>query len=218
MTTIWQPSSALSLQGGATSGYSFRNEHTSLQGGGDYVRVTFQAGATSGFGASNCSIAKCNSATFPNSDATPVTLLFSGAAGFSIGQNTSITSDWLPFRMVSTDKLVTVIDTNSGADAENNITNGNGDYKASSTTYNQATVSGFTVGNNYCRSVNLIEAYTPLLSGFDSSELSVQKTIMVPYQGKSAIVFPKQDLIKSPKLWVLPKARISSLVICTYDD
>lgn len=59
------------------------------------IRVTFTAGTDAGLVVTNASIGKGAGTGFGDCTATPLTLLFSGASGFTISAGAQITSDWL---------------------------------------------------------------------------------------------------------------------------
>lgn len=150
----WTPTNALNGADSGNNGFSFRNESTNITISGSRVRVTFTSASNSTWVTSHCSIAKCNSATPPNSDLTPIELLFSGASGFSIAQATSITSDPLNFPINVGDNLIVVMDTTTGNEEFSTTnTNSNNWTKAATTSYNQATVSGFSNSANLDRGV-----------------------------------------------------------------
>jgi hypothetical protein len=145
--TTWAPSVPLSINDSSGAGSSYRQVCSSISVGGSHIRVTFKASSAGGWGGTaHASIAKANAATPPNSDSTPVELLFSGASGFSaLAPGAEVVSDWLPFSTVSGDRLMVVMDVATGSEQySTGNSNGTGWYKISGGTYNQATVSGVT--------------------------------------------------------------------------
>lgn len=74
-------------------------------------------------------------------------LFFNGAPGFSLATSGVITSDWLNFGPFSATDVLTVIqDINVSSGNPRSGTNGHTYFKASTASYNLATVAGLTDG------------------------------------------------------------------------
>jgi hypothetical protein len=137
----------------ASSGY--RIAVAPVSGGSGQVRVTLQAGAgavlnVQGIVCDHVSIGVA--ATAPNTAATPVELKFGGVSGVKLDTaNATGTSDFSTLSFLSTDTLIIVCDQGAaeGWDAAQNGTAtiggvGNVYFKASTASWNQATVTGFS--------------------------------------------------------------------------
>lgn len=113
MTTFY--SNALGTDDDGYAGYSMRCllPVTGIAGEGQ-IRVTFKAGST-GLVVDNASVALLGAAAFPDvTTDPPVPLLFSGAAGFDIGNNATKVSDWVTFAISTIQQLAVIMDINSG--------------------------------------------------------------------------------------------------------
>lgn len=147
------------------------------------VRVTFQAGTSAGLKATHCSIAVVGAATIPNTTLTPTELLFSGVSGFNLATSGQITSDWVNFSCLSTDTLIVCIDEDSSGNGDGGdgalqgtVTGAQWWAKPSSSSYNQATVSGFSqIGTLNLYVVNLIE--TQASGGGGTDDRAFQNSI-----------------------------------------
>ena len=155
--------SALPVAGDNTgwANYSLRQFMNVSTGGLGQVAVTFASGASSGLKINNASIAVLGTATAPNTQATPTPLTFGGLSGYTIaGASQTVQSDFVTFSFLSTDQLCVVIDFGSTTSATDGVaapTNFVEAYdKASSATYNQATVSGFS-SNSTCFGIARID-------------------------------------------------------------
>jgi hypothetical protein len=138
---------------GGSSGY--RIAVAPATGGSGQVRVTLQAGAgavlnVQGVVCDHVSIGVA--ATAPNTAATPVELKFGGVSGVKLDTpNAQGTSDFSTLSFLSTDTLIIICDQTAGEswDAAQNGTAtvgafGGVYFKASTASWNQATVTGFT--------------------------------------------------------------------------
>lgn len=138
-TTIFTDSLG-DLDQGDASGASFRTLISLTQSCPGKVRVTFKAGNGTTWACSHCSIGV--SAGSGNTVATPVELLFSGVSGFSIAAGQTIVSDYATLPWTNGQSVVVVTDTSSGGprlSLSQNVY-----QKGSSTSYNQATVVGYS--------------------------------------------------------------------------
>lgn len=110
------------------------------------IRVRFTAGST-GLQVDHASVALLGGATFPNVSATPTNLAFSGSAGFNIGNNATITSDWVTFAATSSDQIVVIMDITAGGTKGSfryaSEVGATVRYKDASASYNQATVVSY---------------------------------------------------------------------------
>lgn len=141
-------------------GFSLRTMANSLTAGGDQASVRFVA-ATAGNSmiVDHCSIGILGTETFPNMAATdragrtqPIELLFSGVSGFNAGIGTTINSDFANISYYSSDSLVVVIDFSTTAATDTRVQNPGSpvsQFKASTTSYNTATVTGFGAGTAF---------------------------------------------------------------------
>jgi hypothetical protein len=130
------------------AGVSFRQvvSATQLSQSGDYVRVSFQACAsTYKFQCDHVSIVEQSSGA--NGTTTPTEILFSGASGFNISAGNAITSDWLLYAIDETKAYIVIYDMNATGDnryrhkADAATTNY---YKTGAASYNSQTVTGYS--------------------------------------------------------------------------
>lgn len=140
---------------------SIRQAIPSIAAGGTQIRVTFNSDTTAGkrLTTVHCSIAKQSSGS--TASATPVELTFSGASGFDIANNSSITSDWVGLTTTIGDNLLIHRDSSEEDSRQLGPT---GDsalfyYKAGvNTDWNQATVSGYSSSpSGYSNGISLVE-------------------------------------------------------------
>lgn len=162
MTTVWTPSAVLNTDDTNDGSISFRVNCKTISSGAAQVRVTFRPNSAASFQVDHASIAKVNSATAPNCDATPVELLFSGVSGFTASAGVDVVSDWLTFSTSTSDNLMVVMDVHSTngnpkARLDGTETNCDSYHKAASTSFNLATVSGFTAHAGFDWAIALIE-------------------------------------------------------------
>lgn len=131
---------------------------------GTLARVRFVASTALGLKVDNAAIGQAALGTqTPNTLATPIELLFSGAHGFNISAGATIVSDWATFTLDETKGHVVILDYSStlGNPRYTSSYPGAGGYKAATwyksatDSYNQATlasppaaVSGWCVGFN----------------------------------------------------------------------
>ncbi len=161
-TTVWTPTTALTL-GNDDFDFSYR-ARVGLNAGGQLsaslgqVRVRFPCPTNSGdslkFTHVSIGIAK-NAVSGGGTDAdfetvaTPTELLFSGGSGFTIANNSVITSDWVNLSFAITDDLIVIMDIPAGGPGGTAFSGSQGThertwYKASVTTWNVAAPTGFT--------------------------------------------------------------------------
>ena len=138
-----------SLTSDAASGnanYSYRqiNAATDISTDGDQVRVTITAKTSAQFDFDNASIVERSGST-ANGTTTPTEFLFSGESGGSASAGGTLVSDWLSFSIDETKDYLTIIDyASTNGDPKVEVGTGSYYYKASTNSYNQQTVSGFT--------------------------------------------------------------------------
>jgi hypothetical protein len=165
-TTIFTQALNADDSGDATD--SFRQLVSPLTGASQgQVRVTFLSSTSAVYDTNNCSIGIATVSP-PNTVAIPVELLFSGAHGFTLPANSSITSDWANFNCLSTDKLIIVMDIGSNGNPRfNSVLTAavNSYFVTGASSYNLATVSGFNSQASFLTSVTLIETQ-PAVSSF----------------------------------------------------
>lgn len=145
MAIIW--SKSLTTNNSGWAGHCIRVVASGLSSGGTELRATFVA-ATSGnhFRTDHVSVG-IGASPAPNTTATPVPVLFSGAHGFDISPGQSITSDPVTITWVATDTLVFNMDLNASVSVDFRITPVGGSgafFKPSSALWQTAAVSGFT--------------------------------------------------------------------------
>lgn len=115
----------------------------SVPSGARRLRATFKSGNTVHLAPSHCAIGKHNGTT-SQTTTTPLELLFSGASGFDIPANGTITSDWIDitstFSVANGDKLVVILDIAGSGHCVFYSSTSASDiyYKVSASTYNQA--------------------------------------------------------------------------------
>lgn len=149
-STTWSKTLDTSTTGWQS--YSARTRAASLSAGGTLVRVRFVAAASgAAMAVDHCSIGIQGSATAPSMVTDPpMELTFNGGQhGFSIAAGATITSDWAPLTIASTDTLIVDIDftANAGNDTSKNIAgDNNAFYKVATANYATASVSGYTQG------------------------------------------------------------------------
>jgi hypothetical protein len=158
-TTIYGPAT-LNLNDSGDANYSFRVVVPTSGAGGSQVRVTLQASSAAAFDVDNVSVGK-SSGTNGDTLATPVSLLFSGAANKSISAGTTATSDWGTFTVTASDTLVVIFDvsaTNGNpAWANAGVTGVTTYFKSGSDSYNQTTLASMTQNLNANWAVSKIE-------------------------------------------------------------
>lgn len=132
-----------------------------ITGVGSQVRVTLKAPtATDGFKCDNVSIVKRSS----NADgtATPTNLLFSGSAVATVALNAELTSDETSFLIEAGADYIVICDISSDTAYDSFIrlsdAGGTYYYKATTNSYDQQTVTGFTAVTSYYACVAKIEA------------------------------------------------------------
>lgn len=154
-TVVFTPPGAI-INGGTNTGESYRNIVT-VTGGGSNIRVTYQA-ALAGSPLTSAHISVGVNTTNADTVLTPVELKFGGASGFVIPLGSTLTSDITPFVWTVANKLVVVEDTISGNDAQIAATGMSFYFKAATSSYNQATVTGFGNVANFLLGVVKIES------------------------------------------------------------
>lgn len=145
--------------------YEFRQHCKVLLAGSlGQVRVTFQSGSQ-GLRITQASIGLA--ATAPNISGAPTQLFFGGNAGFTIGANTTITSDWVNLSFLSTDTLIvhgTFASSGVGQSAIKYNVDAQGDFYfklLGTNDYLTGTVSGYSSSPSYVRGLTLIETQAP---------------------------------------------------------
>lgn len=132
-----------------------------LLASGSQVRVRFRASTAAAFNVDNASIGEHTGVTTASTTAaTPVSLLFSAAAGFSIAAGAAITSDWLTFTFDNTKSYVVIFDissTNGNPGGNASKTNVNSFYKSATNSYNSTSGASFSLLANYLLGIDLIE-------------------------------------------------------------
>lgn len=153
-------SATLAVDSTGNENFSFRNLATGLSAGGNQVRVTFEAPSSGSCKVDRASIGV--RASNADTTATPVELLFSGVSGFTISSGGILVSDWANLLFSGSDTLVVVVDISStNGNLRVRSSGGDSDYeKAATASYNQATVSGFSLVANRTRTFNKIESRT----------------------------------------------------------
>lgn len=122
-----------------TTDQSTRQLCESLSAGGSQVRATLYSGSSGALVLKNASVGV--QTTTYNTSATPIELKFGGASGVTIGgKYSSKASDLATLTFLSTDTLVVVMDSQSGYFCY--LLGGTEYYKASTTSYNEASPSG----------------------------------------------------------------------------
>jgi hypothetical protein len=165
-------SATLGSSSGGANSYSHRQIIPStapLAKVGTRIRVTFTAGST-GLHCDHAAVGY--SAGSGATTATPVELLFGGSSGFTIGNNASVTSDFLTFPVLPGQDIVTIMDvSSSGATSlayTTGLASGLNDYNKAGATYNVAAPSGLssTSGAGYVYVASKVEFdnYTASLS------------------------------------------------------
>lgn len=147
---------ALTSNSSTNEDSSLREIITPLAFGGRWIRATFEAASAATSQVDNASVGIRSS----NADtaATPVEFLFSGVSGFTLTAGTSITSDWAQISCTTSDSLIVVMDIHSTNGTLRFSGSGmNSYFKAATNSYNQASVSGFTLEASRTYVVNKIE-------------------------------------------------------------
>jgi hypothetical protein len=153
MTTIYSASAPGANAG--NTGFSFRVPYAISAASLGQVRVTFQASSAAVFSCGHCSVGVA--ATSPNTVATPVELTFTGSSGFSISNSGTIVSDWVNLSALITDHLTVVVDCTSSDQPITSDATVTLYQKSATTSYNQATVTGFSSVGTFTNGVILIE-------------------------------------------------------------
>jgi hypothetical protein len=141
----------------ALGNYDIRNVHSSLSGGGSFVRVRFEAPSSGTYALDKASIGIQSSGG--DMTATPVELLFSGVSGFSISNGAQITSDWATLTFTSSSVLL--VHTANSASSSIPSGTGNGQYynaAPGASDYATAALSGYAFQAAVTYGVNQIEA------------------------------------------------------------
>jgi hypothetical protein len=129
---------------------TFRVKTPPISVGGSEIRVKFKANYGQQSNYDNLAIGIANG-TDGNTTAIPTELLASGVSGMSFTPNEERWSDWTPFVTAPGDQLVVVIDmaaTFGNSTYTNSATGATNYYKASTNSYNQATVAGMSPAAN----------------------------------------------------------------------
>lgn len=92
IATIFTPTNGLNTDD-INANTSFRVVATLASASNGSVQVTFTSSSVTGLTTTNCSVAKWDGTAAPSATTVPVELKFGGNSGFSIGANSSITSD-----------------------------------------------------------------------------------------------------------------------------
>lgn len=150
---------------GSSVGLSVRNITQPLYGmqsGANFsmVSVTLKGGAVTGLNPSHVSVG-VSSASGANTLSTPTEALFGGASGFSGSPGGLNTSDWTPLNIGPGQQIVVDIDGSSTASSSLSVQSaspGTSYWKASSSGYNQAIVSGYNPGGNTNFSLYSVQA------------------------------------------------------------
>lgn len=138
-------SGALSADDSGDASFTIRTECILTDGGGRRIRATFTASTTAAYGCDHVSIG-ISKGSAGDTVGIPTELFFKGTSGFALSTNTSITSDWLNFSCSASDILTVIQDINATQGNPRSGTNGHTYYKASTASYNLATVAGLTDG------------------------------------------------------------------------
>lgn len=137
---------SLTTSSSSAAGQSRRSIITPLAFGGVQIRATFAADASLGWVCSHASVGQRSGST-AGTVATPVEFLFSGTAGFSIGANATIVSDWLTFSTSAGDSLLVTMDITSGGFKYDAVDAG-GYSQATNPFYNNSSASGWSSAPN----------------------------------------------------------------------
>ena len=147
-----------------TSGLSDQSRRIVVRGcdiinAGNRCKFTFVAQNGTSLRVDNVSIVERDGYT-ANGTHSPVEILFGGVSGFTISAQSKITSDWLYYRIRKDKQYLVIVDVSTGTYASRYVyAAGQGSYyKASTNSWNQQSVTGFTYALNNNDGVCLLDS------------------------------------------------------------
>ena len=116
------------------------------------MRVYLRSSTTTALTLDNVSIVERQSGA--DGTETPTEIMFSGTSGVTIPANDTVASDWTTFDFDEDKDYLVIMDSNTGNMLYVGSGGGGMYYKAATDSYDQQTVTGFTLvaGNVYCAS------------------------------------------------------------------